>query len=665
MIFMAHTYGQRQLQVKSPNGKVAITVAVGETVEYEVSHSGEVLLEKSPIAMKLTNGIAYGINGKLDNVETISVADTIESPIYKRNKVVDHYNELTLHFQDDYNIVFRAYDDGIAYRFVSLSKTPFEVENEEAVFNFPDDHHTIVPFVRTATYHKDNLFEEGSFEDQFFKSFVNTYSFLKLSEWDRGRLTLPPLVVEGKGGRRLCFTESDLLHYPGMYLYNPEGTKSFKGMFAPYPREVRQGGFNNIQGVVTSRESYIARYERGTSFPWRIMVIANHDHELADNDMVYRLATPNQLSDISWIKPGKVAWEWWNDHNLAGVDFETGVNNDTYKYYIDFASKNGIEYVILDEGWADPEKADLFAVADQIELKELVDYGESKGVGIILWAGYYAFDRDLEAVCRHYSELGVKGFKVDFMDRDDQLMVEFHHRSSRIAAQYKLLLDFHGTYKPTGLQRTYPNAITFEAVQGLEHMKWTSNQTDQVTHDVTIPFIRMVAGPLDYTPGAMRNATRENYRSIYSEPMSQGTRCRQLAQYIVFESPLTMLSDSPTSYMREQECTDFIVGIPTTWDNTLALDGEIARYVAIARRKGNDWYIGAMTNWDGRTITLDLSFLDEGHFKAEVFRDGVNANRIAIDYKKEIIDVPVDREMQITMASGGGYAMRIYKESAD
>ncbi len=661
LLVAAYAYGQRTLQVKSPDGNTILTVGVRDVIEYSVSQGGEVLLEKSPISMTLHNGSAYGINGKLDRVENRSVVDTIRSPIYKRKHVADRFNEMTLYFEGAYCIVFRAYDDGVAYRFVSLSTLPFEVADEQAVFNFPDDHHSVVPFVRTAGYHKDNLFEEGSFEDQYFKSFVNTYSFLKLSEWDKERLALPPLVVATENGRRLCITEADLLHYPGMYLYNPEGTTGFKGHFAPYPKTVKRGGFNDIQGVVTEREPYIAKYSRGTHFPWRILIIANHDHELIDNDMVYRLATPNKLSDISWVKPGKVAWEWWNDHNLSGVDFETGINNQTYKYYIDFAAANGIEYVILDEGWSDPDKPDLFTVVDQIDLEELVDHGASKGVGIMLWAGYYPFEKDLEAVCKHYASLGVKGFKIDFMDRDDQLMVEFHHRAAQVAAKYRLLVNFHGTYKPTGLQRTYPNAITFEAVQGLEHMKWTATQTDQVTHDVTIPFIRMVAGPLDYTPGAMRNATRENYRSIYSEPMSQGTRCRQLAQYVVFESPLAMLSDSPVNYVQEQECTDFIVGIPTTWDDTHALGGEIGKYVSIARRKGDEWYVGAMTNWDARTITLDLSFLGAGHFKAEVYRDGVNANRIASDYAKQVVDIAADRRMKITMAPGGGYAMRIWK----
>lgn len=330
--------------------------------------------------------------------------------------------------------------------------------------------------------------------------------------------------------------------------------------------------------------------------------------------------------------------------------------------YIDFASRHGVEYVILDEGWAVNLKADLFQVVPEVDLKKLINYAASRNVGLILWAGYYAFNRDLEKVCKHYSELGIKGFKVDFMDRDDQPMVEFYYKAAEIAAKHRLLLDFHGAYKPTGLNRTYPNVLNFEGVHGLEQLKFTSNNIDQVTYDVTIPFIRMLAGPMDYTQGAMRNANKKNFRYITEEPMSQGTRCRQLAEYVVFESPLSMLCDSPSMYEREAECTSFITSIPTVWDHTISLDGAIGKYVAIARQKGKDWYVGAMTNWDERTLTLDLSFVGEGAFAAEVYRDGANAHRVASDYVKEVIDIPADRKLKISMAPGGGCAMKIYKK---
>ena len=433
-------------------------------------------------------------------------------------------------------------------------------------------------------------------------------------------------------------------------------------MFAPYPKEIRQGGHNMLQGEVQSAENFIARCEGKTTFPWRTVIIAENDYELTDNDMVYKLATTNQLTDISWIKPGKVAWDWWNDWNIRNVDFESGVNDETYKYYIDFAAAQSIEYVILDEGWAVNKQADLFQVIPEINLKELVEYGKSKNVNLILWAGYWAFNRDIEGICKHYAEMGIKGFKVDFMDRDDQQMVDFYHRAAQIAAKYKLMLDFHGAYKPTGLQRTYPNVINFEGVHGLEQMKWSPASVDQVAYDVTIPFIRMVAGPMDYTQGAMRNATRSNYRPVNSEPMSQGTRVRQLAQYVIFEAPFNMLCDNPSNYMAEPECTQFIAEIPTVWDETVALNGEISKYVTIARRTGNQWYLGSMTNWDARTLEVDLSFLGTGNYKAEIFCDGVNAHRTAMDYRKDTVDVPANRKMTLKMAPGGGFVMKIMKK---
>ena len=327
----------------------------------------------------------------------------------------------------------------------------------------------------------------------------------------------------------------------------------------------------------------------------------------------------------------------------------------------DFAAEHGIEYVILDEGWAVNLQADMMQVIPEIDLQELVDYGKSKNVGIILWAGYWAFARDMENVVKHYSDMGVKGFKVDFLDRDDQEMVNFVYEASEVCAKYKMLVDFHGVFKPTGLQRTYPNVLNYEGVNGLEQLKWSPESYDMVTYDVTIPFIRMIAGPMDYTQGAMRNAVKGNYRPVNSEPMSQGTRCRQLATYVIFESPFNMLCDAPSNYRREKECTEFISNIPTIWDETVSLDGKVSEYVAIARRHGNDWYIGALTNWTPRELDLDLSFLGEGDYILELFKDGINADRAARDYKKEVISVPTDRKLKIHMAPGGGYAARIQK----
>ncbi|WP_352421923.1 glycoside hydrolase family 97 protein [Proteiniphilum sp.] len=651
-IFISLVNAQKQFGLKSPDTKIEIQLTIGNTIEYSIVHQGDLILDKSPISITLTDGRMYGVNSKLFKYSNNSVGQTIQTSIYKKKKIIDQYNELTLHFKDGFNLIFRAYNDGVAYRFISTSKEPFEVKNEEVIYNFPSNQKIYASYVKK---------QRNSLQEQFFSSFENLYSYFSISDWDPKRIAFLPVLVEGVNNKKVCILEADLMNYPGMYLYKGETKNSLKAVFAPYPDKVSQGGHNNLQILVETVQPYIAKYDKGTSFPWRALVISTNDHELADNDMVYKLASPaKKETDFAWVKPGKVAWEWWNDWNLNNVDFKTGVNNETYQYYIDFASKYGVEYVILDEGWAVNQQADLFQVVPEIDLEALVAYANEKNIGLILWAGYHAFDRDMERVCKHYSEMGIKGFKIDFMDRDDQLMVNFHYRAAKTAAKYKMMLDFHGTYKPTGLQRTFPNVINFEGVHGLETMKWSTAETDQVTYDVTIPFIRMVAGPMDYTQGAMRNATRKNYYPVYSEAMSQGTRCRQLAQYVIFESPLNMLCDSPSNYMAEPECVEFITSIPTIWDKTVAMNGEVAKYISIARKKGDIWYIGSLTNWDARSLNLDLSFLGEGNFKAEIFRDGINADRLAKDYKREIINIPDNRQLPIYMASGGGIAIKVF-----
>ena len=413
-----------------------------------------------------------------------------------------------------------------------------------------------------------------------------------------------------------------------------------------------------LQSLVREEEAYIAKCSGPVSFPWRIVSVSTEDKDMLDNDLVWLLGTPaDSASDWSWVKPGKVAWEWWNDWNITGVDFKAGVNNDTYKYYIDFASRNGIEYIILDEGWAVNLKADLFQVVPEINLQELVAYASERNVGLVLWAGYWAFEKDMERVCEHYSKMGIKGWKVDFMDRDDQFMVDFYHRCAKTAAKYHMFLDMHGGFEPSGLSRTYPNVLNYEGVYGLENMKWYRGH-DQVTYDVTIPFIRMAAGPMDYTQGAMLNAGKRAFANN-SEPMSQGTRCRQLGMYVVYESPFNMLCDSPVHYEREQECTDFIAAVPTVWDETVAIDGKVGDYVVLARRKGEVWYVGGLTDWDERKVEIDLSFLGDGEWTVELFSDGVNVDRNAKDYKKS--EFVAGRTLTVNMASGGGFAARIKK----
>lgn len=641
----------KNYDLQSPDGKLGIHIEVGAGLTYSLVHGDDVILADSPISMTLEDGSVYGADDKVLKASRRSVNETLRTVIYKKAEVKDVFNELTLKFKE-FSLIFRAYDDGMAYRFVSHSKKPFKVMSEQASFVFPSDWNMWAAYV---CQHTETL------ESQFYNSFENQYSYTPLSAWNKDRYAFLPLMVDGPDGKKVVITEADLLDYPGMYLYNGDADSVLEGVFAPYPKEVKQGGHNNLQMEVQSREPYIATFEGAAEFPWRVVALSENDVQMADNDMVYRLASPAAEADWSWVKPGKVAWDWWNDWNIYGVDFKSGINNDTYKYYIDFASANGIEYVILDEGWAVTGEADMFNVVPEIDVEMLVKYASERNVGLILWAGYRAFDRDMEKVCEHYSKMGIKGFKIDFMDRDDQVMVDFHRRAAETAARYGMMVDFHGTYKPTGLHRTYPNVINYEGVHGLEQMKWSKEDVDQVTYDVTVPYIRMMAGPMDYTQGAMRNAARGSYRPVNSEPMSQGTRCRQLAEYVIFDSPVNMLCDSPSNYMKEKECTEFIAEVPEIWDETRGLDGKVGEYIAMARRSGSDWYVGAMTDWNAREMTLDLSFLPEGSYKVELYRDGVNAHRAACDYRKEVIDLPADRKLDIRMMPGGGFAAKVIR----
>ena len=642
-------------RVTSPDGHISATVMVGEDIRYSVSRNEQTLIAPSTISMNLSDGTVFGRNDKVRKTVRTSFDETFSTVAYKKAEVRDNYNQILLNFKE-FSLIFRAYNDGVAYRFVSNldKKKTYEVISEQAEFNFGEDRQAFIPYVNSGA---------KTVEGQYFNSFENTYTVQNLSQWRKDRLAFLPLVVAADEGVKILITEADLTNYPGMHVIGTEGSNSLKGTFAPYPKVIEQGGHNRLQGMVMERENFIAKASGDEVFPWRVIMVSTSDSQLAVNDMVWKLSPKQDAgTDYGWVKPGKVAWDWWNDWNLYGVDFKAGINNETYKYYIDFASAHGIAYVILDERWAVNLQADLFQVIPEIDIQELVDYGKERGVGIILWAGYWAFNRDMEKVCRHYSEMGVKGFKVDFMDRDDQLMVNFHARAAETAARYGLMLDFHGTYKPTGLSRRWPNVVNYEGVHGLEQMKWRPKECDQVTYDVTVPFIRMAAGPMDYTQGAMRNASKSNYRPVYNEPMSQGTRCRQLAEYVVFDSPLNMLCDSPSNYIAEAECTEFIAACPETWDESLGVNGEIGKYITIARRSGDAWYVGALTNWDERALTLDLSFLGEGEWSLDIFQDGPNAEKAARDYVHTTANVPAGRKITAHLAPGGGWAAKITRK---
>ena len=643
---------QKSYTLCSPDGHLRTTVAAGDELTYDIAVDGRTVLEPAPLALRLDDGRTWGPHARVRKAERTSADAAIPSPLYRSAEVRDRYNGLILRMKDDWSVEFRVYDDGVAYRFASSAKAPFRIASEQVEYRFPADFEATVPYVARG--------REGDFEDQFFNSFENTYATAPLSALNSGRLMFLPLAVDAGDGVKVCITETDLNGYPGLYLTNAGAAENgLRGIFASCPEKLEQGGHNNLQMLVRKRKEHIAEVDAPRTFPWRVAIVGS-DADLAASDLSWLLAAPSKIADTSWIRPGKVAWDWWNDWNLAGVDFRAGVNTETYKYYIDFAAAKGIEYVILDEGWAVNGKADLMQVVPEIDLKEIVAYGALKNVGIILWAGYWAFDRDMERVCEHYAEMGVKGFKVDFMDRDDQRMTAFNHRAAETAARYGLVLDLHGTHKPAGLNRTWPNVLNFEGVHGLEQMKWSPESVDQMKYDATIPFVRQAAGPMDYTQGAMRNASRGNYRPVNTEPMSQGTRCHQLALYVVLDSPLNMLCDSPTNYLCEPECTEFIAAIPTVWDETRILGGRMGEYIVTARRSGDTWYVGGITDWTARDVEVDLAPLGiEGAVEATLFRDGANADRKGSDYKRETIRTNLSEPLKVHLAPGGGFAVKV------
>ncbi len=634
--------------VTSPDGLLKLTVESGDSLTYSADYNGKQLILPSTIGLQLTSGIEIG-PGIAKLADRREVRRRIASPFYRADSISDCFNSLTLNLPRNWKVEFRAYDDGVAYRFINGNKQPLKIQNELASIRFASANKSWVPYVKVNDY--------SSFENQFQNSFENTYTVGPLDSLDSKKLMFLPVVVQPEAdGLKVLLTESDLNNYPGMYV-NAVGGGELNGVWSTVPKTWHQGGHNRLQRIVDERQPYIAEISGPRSLPWRIAAVAPNDQALATTNLSYLLAEPSKIDDIAWIKPGKVAWDWWANWNLRNVDFKSGVNNPTYKAFIDFAARNGVEYVILDEGWSVNLAADLMKVVPEIDLPELVAYGDSLGVGLILWAGYLAFDRDLENVCRHYADMGIKGFKVDFMDHDDQLMTEFNHRAAETTARYGLLLDLHGTHKPAGLNRTWPNVINFEGVHGMEQMKWSAPSVDQVTYDVQIPFIRQAAGPMDYTQGAMRNATRRDYRPVNDDPMSQGTRAHQLAMYMVFDSPLTMMCDTPMNYDDNPESRDFICSVPTVWDETRILDGKIGEYIVTARRKGNEWFVGGMTNWTPRDIELDLSFI-AADSPIILLTDGVNAHRNARDLKVQDLTLPANGKLSVHMAPGGGFALK-------
>jgi alpha-glucosidase len=626
----------QQHSLRSPDGRTEIRIELRDKLSYSVWREGAVLLQPSAISLTLSEPRSPAVPLRILRKDERTVRTTVHPVVRtKRKEIPERFNELRLTLTGSLILTLRAYDDGVACRWSSSQTGEFTVMDEQVTFAL--DPQDIVFFAE---------------EESFFSHNERRYMRYAPAEIGAEKMASLPALVAKPSGVKLWLSEANLRDYAGLWL-GGTGTPQLAGLFPRYPLEEQQTRDRDIK--VTKRASYIARTRGPRTFPWRVVGIADRDADLLNNQLVYLLSQESR-GDFSWVRPGKVPWDWWNAWRVYGVDFDAGINTTTYKYYIDFAARYGLEYLILDEGWS--KQDDLLSINPAINMPELLAYAREKKVGIVLWVLWTALDKQFDATLDQFERWGIKGLKVDFMQRDDQKMVNFYERVARAAARRKMLVDFHGAYKPSGLERTYPNVVTREGVLGLEHNKWSENVTPE--HDLTLPFIRMVAGPMDYTPGAMRNARKEDFRPIFSRPMSQGTRCHQLAMYVVYESPLQMLADSPSDYLGEPEAMQFLGPVPTVWDETIPLDGRVGEFVAVARRAANgDWYVGALTNSSARDLTIELNFLPEGDYGMQVWEDGANAARVASDFRTRTVQVKKGDHVTIRMAPGGGWVAQI------
>ena len=636
LLTAATTLRAREYTVTSPDRRIVVTVATDPVLTWRVERDGERLIDASRIALKLTGEEPFGERCAVRRVTRRAVDQrmTAEVPT-KFREVRDRCNELLISFRGDWAVRLRVYDNGAAYRFETSRKGNVEIERECAEFRFAEGSETLWPRETTP-----------DFVSHCEASFVRE----PVTGADSVRYAFLPVWFTSPAGMRMVVTETDLEDYPCMFLRAEGGVPC--AAFPPVVLESRlkEGSDRNEEFVRTA--PYIARTQGTRTFPWRLVTIDPDDRSLLENNLAWVLASPSVEGDASWVRPGKISWEWWHSLNLYGVDFRAGVNTQTYKYYIDFAARYGIEYILLDEGWS-VSTLNIREPRPEVDLAELIRYGREKGVGVVLWTLWNPMKRDLEGILDTYRDWGVKGIKIDFMQRSDQEMVRFYEQIARAAFDRGLLVDFHGAFKPAGLQRKYPNVLTFEGVYDMEHDKCSTDISP--VHDCTLPFTRMVAGPMDYTPGATRNATQADFAISWDNPMSQGTRAHQAALYVLFESPLQMLCDSPSNYLSTPEFTSFIAAVPTVWDQTVALDASVGEYAAVARRNGAKWYIGAITDWTPRTLQTQLSFLGERRYRMTVLEDGINADRIAHDFRVRTCEVTRNDTIDLPMAPGGGW----------
>jgi alpha-glucosidase len=637
LFFSARAAAQSSYDLRSPDNRIELRIRTTKQIGYDVVLNGAEVLRNCRLALDVDHK-KLGFDPKVLSAKNRSVNDVLEPAVRQKSaKIRETYNELRLELEGNYAVVFRAYNEGTAYRFeTSLPQPDVKVYSEEARWNFPG--------VNTVVYYGQ--------EDSFYSHNERHYTPMRTSEILPEFLASLPAVAEAAEGVKLAIAEAGLQDYPGMWLRGTGGP-GLVAAFPPYPLKEVQTSDRDFK--VAEAADYIAVTSGTRTYPWRLVGITEKDGDLLTNQLVWLLEAPSQLQDTSWIKPGMSAWDWWGGWNLYGVDFRAGINTATYKYYVDFAAKYGLPYILLDEGWY--KLGNALEVNPDLNMEELAAYAKQKNVGILLWLAWKTLDDQLIPALDLYEKWGVKGIKVDFMQRSDQKMVDYFYRVSREAAKRKMLVDFHGDQKPASMTRTWPNLIGTEGVRGMEWSKWSWESEPK--HNMTLPFTRMFLGPIDFTPGAMRNATRATFAPIQTQPMAMGTRCNQLAMYVVFDSPLGMMSDTPSNYLREPDALDFLSTVPTTWDDTKVLDAKMAEYALVARKNGNAWYFGAMTDWTPRDLLVDFSFLPAGNYSLDAFSDGINADRNASDYKREKIPVTNSTKLKIHLAPGGGWAARI------
>lgn len=640
VVFVSFSAFSKTISLSSPDKNITLKVSNQPSyVEYDITSHNELIISKAKANISLSSSKYEQEKLEYHSHKITSVNQVINPVVQQKSKeIVENYNQLTVQFDNNLSIEFRVFNEGIAYRFRTKSARDMVILDEEVSLNFADDYIAQYPL------------EKG-----FYSHNERSYITKKLTDISAKNLASLPLLVE-TANQKVVFTESSLKDYPGLWVVGANSNS----LIGTQPKRVKSAELkkdSDRNENITQRHNDIAviNKKQGMDFPWRIFAISQNDAELLTNELSFLLANELEIEDPSWIKPGKVAWDWWNANNIYGVDFNSGINTQTYKYYIDFASKFGIEYIILDEGWY--ELGDALKIVPEIDLAEIISYGKNKNVDIILWVIWETVEQDLANILSQYADWGVKGIKVDFMQRDDQAMVQYYWRVAKEAAKNKLLVNFHGSYKPAGLRRAYPNVITREGVRGLEHNKWGDYITAE--HNLTLPFIRMLAGPMDYTPGAMVNTQPDNFRISFNRPMSKTTRAHQLALYVVFESPLQMLADSPSNYLANEQSTAFISTVPTVWDETKILSAKFQDHIISARRSGNDWFIGVLGNSKARNFDIDLSFLGQGEYQMISMSDGVNADKFASDIKKQTSKVTSQSKINVELAPSGGWVARI------